>query len=143
MVDRDLADLYQVDTKVLNQADKRNSNRFPEAFRFKLTKSEKVELVTNCDPLERLKNSSYNPYVFIELGGAMISAILKSKVAVNISIQIMQAFVSMRKSLMNNSSVFQSLDQVELKRLEIDEESEPIKVSKNELQHQFQSLEGS
>jgi hypothetical protein len=143
MVDRDLADLYQVDTKVLNQAVKRNSNRFPEAFRFQLTKNEKLELVTNCDRLESLKHSSYNPYVFTEQGVAMISAVLKSEAAVNISIQIMQAFVSMRKFLMNNASVFQRLDQVELKQLKTDEKSEPIKVSKNVLQHQFQLLQGS
>jgi hypothetical protein len=126
MVDRDLADLYQVDTKVLNQAVKRNSNRFPEAFRFQLTKNEKVELVTNCDRLESLKHSSYNPYVFTEQGVAMISAVLKSEAAVNISIQIMQAFVSMRKFLMNNASVFQRLDQVELKQLKTDEKLEQI-----------------
>jgi hypothetical protein len=126
MVDRDLADLYQVDTKVLNQAVKRNSNRFPEAFRFQLTKNEKVELVTNCDRLESFKHSSYNPYVFTEQGVAMISAVLKSETAVNISIQIMQAFVSMRKFLMNNASVFQRLDQVELKLLKTDEKLEQI-----------------
>lgn len=57
MVDRDLADLYQVDTKVLNQAVKRNGNRFPEAFRFRLTQEEKTELVTNCDRLASLKHS--------------------------------------------------------------------------------------
>lgn len=59
MVDRDLADLYQVDTKVLNQAVKRNGNRFPEAFRFRLTPEEKTELVTNCDRLASLKHSIY------------------------------------------------------------------------------------
>mgnify|MGYP000426374528 CR=1 FL=1 len=68
MIDRDLANLYQVETKVLNQAVKRNINRFPEAFRFHLTTSEKIELVTNCDRLESLKHSSTNPYVFTEQG---------------------------------------------------------------------------
>ena len=126
MVDRDLADLYKVDTKVLNQAVKRNSNRFPEAFRFQLTKEEKTELVTNCDRLENLKHSSYNPYVFTEQGVAMLSAVLKSEVAINISIQIMQAFVAMRKFLANNASIFQRLDQVELKQLKTDEKLEKI-----------------
>lgn len=91
MVDRDLADLYQVDTKVLNQAVKRNGNRFPEAFCYKLTKAEKDELVTNCDRLENLKHSSYQPYVFTEQGVAMLSAVLRSDVAVNVSIQIFDA----------------------------------------------------
>lgn len=126
MIDRDLADLYQVDTKVLNQAVKRNSNRFPEAFRFQLTQLEKIELVTNCDRLESLKHSSYMPFVFTEQGVAMISAILKSEVAVNISIQIMQAFVAMRNFLLNNASIFQRLDQVELKQLKTDEKLEHI-----------------
>lgn len=126
MIDRDLANLYQVDTKVLNQAVKRNINRFPEAFRFQLTKNEKIELVTNCDRLASLKHSSTNPYVFTEQGVAMLSAILKSNVAVNISIQIIQAFVEMRKFLQNNAYIFQRLDQVELKQLKTDEKLEQI-----------------
>jgi hypothetical protein len=126
MVDRDLADLYQVDTKVLNQAVKRNGNRFPEAFCYKLTKAEKDELVTNCDRLKNLKHSSYQPYVFTEQGVAMLSAVLRSDVAVNVSVQIMQAFVSMRKFLVNNASIFQRLDQVELKQLKTDEKLEQI-----------------
>ncbi len=65
MVDRDLAELYQVETKVLNQAVKRNSEQFPERFRFQLTKKEKDELVTNCDRFKRLKHSTVMPYVFI------------------------------------------------------------------------------
>lgn len=126
MVDRDLAELYQVDTKVLNQAVKRNINRFPEVFRFQLTQKEKIELVTNCDRLESLKHSSYNPYVFTDQGVAMLSAVLKSDVAINMSIQIMQAFVAMRNFLLNNASVFQRLDQVELKQLKTDEKLEQI-----------------
>lgn len=126
MIDRDLANLYQVDTKVLNQAVKRNIDRFPEAFRFQLTKNEKIELVTNCDRLASLKHSSTNPYVFTEQGVAMLSAILKSNVAVNISIQIIQAFVEMRKFLQNNAYIFQRLDQVELKQLKTDEKLEQI-----------------
>ena len=126
MVDRDLADLYQVDTKVLNQAVKRNINRFPEEFRFQLSYKEKIELVTNCDRLENLKHSSYNPHVFTEQGVAMISAVLKNEVAVNISIQIMKAFVAMRNFLLNNASVFQRLDQVELRQLKTDEKLDQI-----------------
>jgi hypothetical protein len=131
MIDKDLADLYQVNTKVLNQAIKRNINRFPESFRFQLTKIEKIELVTNCDRLESLKHSSTTPYVFTEQGVAMISSVLKSEVAVDISIQIMQAFVAMRKFLINHASVFQRLDQLELKQLKTDDK----------LEHVFKALE--
>ena len=77
MLDSDLARLYQVETKVLNQAVKRNIQRFPERFRFQLTDSEKYELVTNCDRFNTLKHSSSNPYAFTEQGIAMLSAVLK------------------------------------------------------------------
>ncbi|MCE7057231.1 ORF6N domain-containing protein [Algoriphagus sp. AGSA1] len=106
MVDRDLSDLYQVDTKVLNQAVKRNSNRFPEPFRFQLTKEEKMEPVTNCDRLESLKHSSSNPYVFTEQGVAMLSAVLRSEVAVNVSIQIMQAFLYLSRYIIQNKKEY-------------------------------------
>jgi len=82
MVDRDLGELYQVDTKVLNQAAKRNIERFPIQYRFQLTELEKNELVTNCDGFEVLKHSSSLPYVFTEQGVAMFSAVLRSETAV-------------------------------------------------------------
>src|SRR5699024_8744044 len=97
MIDRDLAEMYQVKTRVLNQAVKRNIERFPNIFRFQLNEDEKNELVTNCDRFESLKHSSVNPYAFTEQGVAMLSAVLRSDVAVNVSIQIMNAFVQMRK----------------------------------------------
>jgi hypothetical protein len=68
MIDIDLADMYNVETKVLNQAVKRNLNRFPEQFRFQLTETEKTELVTNCDRFKKLKHSTVNPYVFTAQG---------------------------------------------------------------------------
>ena len=74
MLDRDLAELYQVETKVLNQAVKRNIKRFPESFRFQLTLEEKNELVTNCDRFRTLKHSSSLPYAFTEQGVSMLSA---------------------------------------------------------------------
>lgn len=120
LVDRDLAELYQVETKVLNQAVKRNLERFPDGFRFQLSKIEKDKLVTSCDRFDSLKHSSSNPYVFTEQGVAMLSAILRSDVAIQVSIQIMQAFVAMRKFLVNNASVFQRLDQLELKQITTD-----------------------
>ncbi len=118
MVDRDLAELYEVATKVLNQAVKRNIERFPEMFRFQLSASEKLELVTNCDRFQSLKHSTTEPFVFTEQGVAMLSAILHSKTAIGVSIRIINAFVEMRKFLIKNAEVFQRLDKLELKQLE-------------------------
>ncbi len=78
LLDRDLAMLYQVETKVLNQAVKRNIERFPERFRFQLSKEETTELVTNCDRFKLLKHSSVCPYAFTEQGVAMLSTVLRS-----------------------------------------------------------------
>lgn len=105
ILDRDLARLYGVDTKVLNQAVKRNVERFPEHFRYQLTENEAIELVTNCDRLQNLKHSSVLPYVFTEQGVAMLSTVLRSETAVNVSIRIMDAFVAMRRLKQSNSTV--------------------------------------
>jgi len=118
MLDRDLAELYEVKTKVLNQAVKRNIERFPPNFMFQLTINEKYELVTNCDQFDNLKHSSNNPFVFTEQGVSMLAGILKSKVAIKISIQIIDAFVAMRKFITVNSQIFQRLDHIEQKQLE-------------------------
>lgn len=88
MLDRDLAALYGVETKVFNQAVKRNLNRFPGGYRFQLENNEKNELVTNCDRFEPLKHSTALPYVFTEQGVSMLSAVLRSDVAVEMSICI-------------------------------------------------------
>jgi hypothetical protein len=85
-VDRDLAELYQGETKVLNQAVKRNIGRFPDTFRFPLSKEEKKELLTNCDRFEKLKHSSSAPYAFTAQGVAMLSAVLRSDIAVRVDI---------------------------------------------------------
>lgn len=126
MIDRDLADLYQVETKVLNQAVKRNIDRFPETFRFALVDEEKNELVTNCDRFEKLKHSSSAPYAFTEQGVAMLSAVLRSDIAIKVSIQIMNAFVEMRKTLQTNSTLFQRLERVEIKQLQADQNFEKL-----------------
>jgi hypothetical protein len=126
MVDRDLADLYQVGTKVLNQAVKRNIERFPEYFRFQLNKSELNELVTNCDHLSSLKHSRTLPYAFTEQGVAMLSAVLRSDVAIQISIQIMQSFVAIRKTMRNLHGVIQRLEHVEHRQLQTDNKIESV-----------------
>ena len=126
MIDRDLAYLYNVETRVLNQAVKRNITRFPESFRFQLSDEEKEELVTNCDRFSTLKHSSSNPYSFTERGIAMLSAVLKSDIAVEVSIRIMNSFVEMRKFLFSNQQLFSRLDRVELKQLETDKKLEEV-----------------
>lgn len=126
MIDRDLAELYGVETKVLNQAVKRNVERFPEHFRFQLSNQEKDELVTNCDRFNGLKHSSVNPFAFTEQGVAMLSAVLKSETAVYTSIRIIDAFVAMRNFLMNNASIFQRMERIELKQLKTDEKIDAI-----------------
>ena len=84
MIDRDLAELYGVATKVLNQAVKRNIERFPEDFMFQLTDEEQTELVTNCDHLKKLKFSYQNAYAFTEHGVTMLSSVLNSKKAIDL-----------------------------------------------------------
>jgi len=115
MVDRDLAELYQVEVKRLNEQVKRNVDRFPSNFRFQLSDAEKDELVANCDRFEMLKHSSSNPYVFTEQGVAMLSAVLRSDKAVAVSIQIMNAFVEMRRFLINNAGLLQRVETLESK----------------------------
>lgn len=126
MIDKDLAELYGVGTKVLNQAVKRNIERFPDDFRFQLTNNEKNELVTNCDRFVKLKHSSVNPYVFTEQGVAMLSAILRSKTAIKVSIVIIKAFVEMKKFISNNAAIFQRLENVEIKQIVTDEKIDKI-----------------
>ena len=126
MVDRDLAEMYNVQTKRLNEQVKRNLERFPDSFRFKLNQLEKNELVANCDRFKSLKHSSVLPYVFTEQGVAMLSAILKSETAIQVSIKIINAFVEMRKMSVVNTSLFQRLDNIELKQIEADQKFEQI-----------------
>ncbi len=126
MLDRDLAGLYGVETKVFNQAVKRNIARFPRDFMFQLSIEEKNELVTNCDRLEKLKHSSVNPHVFTEQGVSMLSAILKSDRAIEMSIEIVRAFVQMRKVISNNTLIFDKFEKIEQKLLKHDDRFEEI-----------------
>ena len=98
MLDKDLAQLYQVSTKAVNQAVKRNIGRFPEDFMFVITEKEKEEVVTNCDHLKSLKFSHQRQYAFTEQGVAMLSGVLTGDRAVNVNIQIMRAFVKLRRA---------------------------------------------
>jgi hypothetical protein len=126
MIDRDLAEMYQVETKVLNQAVKRNIDRFPDSFRFQLSDHEKEELVTNCDRFKSVKHSSVNPYYFTEQAVAMLSAVLRSDIAIQVSIQIINTFVAKRKLIANHSGLLQRMEGIERKQLETDQKFEKI-----------------
>ena len=115
MIDRDLAELYGVTTKRLNEQVKRNSSRFPENFMFQLTDSEKQQLVANCDHLESLKFSSFLPYVFTEHGTMMLGNVINSEKAVQFSIRIIEVFVKMREFLNDNLSTKLEIEEIKKK----------------------------
>ena len=119
MLDKDLAQFYQVETKVFNQAVKRNLERFPTEFMFQLTQEEfdnlRSQFVTSSRGGRR-----HLPYVFTEQGISMLCAVLHSKIAIKTSIQIINAFVQMRKFLQANHNTFQRLHIIETKLLEHD-----------------------
>ena len=129
MLDSDLAMLYQVETKYLNRQRNRNAERFPEDFCFQLSKEE-YEILRCQNVTSKNENGSggrrYLPYVFTEQGIAMLSSVLKSEVAAKASINIMRAFVEMRKFLISNNEMFARLDRVELKQLETDKKLEEV-----------------
>lgn len=127
MLDRDLAEMYQVETRILNQAVKRNLERFPDSFRFQLTEDEIQNLRSqSVISSEEHGGRRFLPYAFTEQGVAMLSAVLRSEIAVKVSIQIMQSFVAMRKTLGNLHGVIQRLEGVELKQLQTDSKLEQI-----------------
>ena len=123
MLDSDISDLYEVETKRINEAVKRNIERFPEEFCFQLSELEYNSLKSQIATLKnsgRGKHRKYLPYVFTEQGVAMLSAILHSNKAINVSINIMNAFVEMRKFILINGQVFERLTNVEYKLLDHD-----------------------
>ena len=127
MLDSDLAALYQVETKNLNKAVKRNIERFPVSFCFQLTEEEVENLRFQIGTSSlNYGGRRYLPYVFTEQGVAMASAILRSDIAVKVSVEIMEAFVEMRRMLISNAALFHRLDNIELKQLEADQKFEEI-----------------
>jgi hypothetical protein len=113
MLDADLAVLYGVTTKALNQAVKRNPGRFPADFVFQLTADEKLEVVTNCDHLGNLRFSPNLPYAFTEHGAVMLAALLKSERAVEVSVFVVKAFIRMRRMLADQRRFALKLDEIE------------------------------
>jgi phage regulator Rha-like protein len=126
MLDADLATLYGVSTKRLNEQVKRNRDRFPVDFMFQLTENEKAEVVANCDHLKRLKFSPNLPYAFTEHGAIMLATVLNSPVAVQASIQVVRAFVKLRQILATNKDLAHKLEQLERKIEKHDEEIKAI-----------------
>jgi len=115
MIDRDLAELYGVETKRLNEQVKRNITRFPPDFMFQLTDNEKAEVVANCNHLAMLKYSKTNPYAFTEHGAVMLASILNSDVAVQTSILIVRAFILLRKHLTTHEALARKIEELEVK----------------------------
>ena len=120
MIDRDLGELYGVDTKVLNQAIKRNLKRFPDDFMFQLTDEEfrnlRSQIVTSS-----WGGARYRPMVFTEQGVAMLSSVLNSERAISVNIQIIRVFTRMRTMLESHKEILKKLEMLEKKDLELDE----------------------
>lgn len=115
LIDADLAELYGVPTRVLNQAVRRNRARFPADFMFRLNAREKSEVITNCDHLARLRFSSTLPLAFTEHGALMAATVLNSPVAIGMSLQIVRAFVRMREIVATHRDLARKLDSLEKK----------------------------
>jgi len=137
MLDIHLAELYGVETRIINQAVKRNQNRFPDSFRFQLSEDEYDYITVILNGFTNLKSqfvisSSEHGgrrkrfFVFTEQGVAMLSAVLRSDTAVKVSIQIIEAFVRMRKIIADNAAIFHRLDQIDRKIIEADEKFEQL-----------------
>ncbi len=121
VLDRDLAKLYGVPTKRLNEQVKRNADRFPEDFRFQLTPDEKAEVVANCDHLKNLKFSKTLPSAFTEHGALMAANVLNSPDAIKMSVFIVRAFVKQREQLIANASILKRLAEIDQSLMEHDQ----------------------
>ena len=126
MIDRDLAELYGVTTKRLNEQVKRNANRFPENFMFQLTEIEKEQVVANCDHLKSLKFSSFLPYVFTEHGTMMLANVINSEKAVEVSIRIIEIFVRMWEYLSENITLKLDIEHIKKKLINQDKNIELV-----------------
>ena len=115
MIDVDLAALYGVETKRLNEQVKRNRERFPADFLFQLTAAEKAEVVANCDHLQKLKFSKVLPYAFTEHGAIQAANVLASAQAVEMGIYVVRAFVHLREALSTNADIVKRLTELEMK----------------------------
>lgn len=115
MIDSDLAIIYRVTTKRLNEQVKRNIKRFPPDFMYQINKTEKDELVANCDHLKKLKFSSSLPHVFTEHGAIMLASVLNSEIAVETSIKVVRAFIMLRELSASNKELSRKIEILEKK----------------------------
>ena len=122
MIDRDLAELYGVTTKRLNEQVKRNIKRFPEDFMFQLTTEEKNEVVAKCDHLVNLKFSTNPPFAFTEHGAVMLASVLNSQRAIEVNIQIVRVFTRIREMLLTHKDILIQLEKIEHKLIKHDED---------------------
>ena len=139
IIDRDLALLYGVETKRLNEQVKRNIERFPEDFMFQLSKEE-VEILKSQNATSSWGGNRRLPYAFTEQGIAMLSSVLKSQAAVEVNIRIMRAFVSMRRFIVTNAQLFQRLETIEYHQLEMKRHQE---VTDKRIDEVFKRLEAN
>lgn len=121
ILDADLAALYGVTTKAFNQAIKRNHERFPSDFMFRLTTDEKAQVVTNCDHLRKLKFSPVLPTAFTEHGAIMAAAVLNSPRAIAVSVYVVRAFIRLREAMISHHEFTSRLAELEKKLVEHDE----------------------
>ena len=126
LIDQDIARIYGVTTKRLNQQAKRNIARFPESFRFELTKEEVGEVVANCDHLQSLKYRPTLPYAFTEQGIGQLSTVVHSKIAIERSIMIMNAFVAMRRFMVQNAGILMRIAHLEKHQIETDQKMDML-----------------
>lgn len=134
MLDFDLAALYQVETRVLKQAVRRNADRFPTDFAFQLTKDEWQELITNCDKFPKnIHHTPVLPTAFTEEGVAMLASVLHSKMAVHVNISIMRAFVAMRNYILSQASDSVELAQLRERVLKLEQAANDILEDVNDL----------
>lgn len=131
MLDRDLAEMYGVETRALNQAVKRNIDRFPEDFMFQLTKEECLRSQIVILNTEQGKHLKYMPYVFTEMGVAMLSSVLRSPTAIQVNISIMRAFVAVRQMLSN--PIETRVERIETQVKELKQYMEEVLVDQNDI----------
>lgn len=126
MLDADLAQLYGVRTKALNQAVKRNAERFPDDFMFRLTQEEKAEVVAKCDHLKGLRFSPSSPHAFTEHGAMMLASVLNSRRAVEVSVFVVRAFVRLRQMLAGHRELAKKVADLERRIKGHDEKIESL-----------------
>ena len=129
LIDQDIARIYGVTTGRLNEQAKRNIARFPESFRFQLTKEERDEVIANCENLRSLKYYPSLPYAYTEQGIGQLSTVVHSKIAIERSIMIMNAFVAMRRFMVQNAGILMRIAHLEKHQIETDQKMDMLTIA--------------